>query len=106
MKNVLSCRAFDSNMSFFVSQALYSLEAQLRHSDESFSVYKSIFCKISQILHDEERKRGGAGLTLNGANSSGPTTLSGNSVIDTLQKCLFEDDTQKKTLTLKLERVR
>ena len=89
-----------------IFQALYSLETQLRHSDESFSLYKSWFSRITQILHDEEHKRGRPGLRGPRAdNGQAAPILGGDAVIGALQNTLSENDTQARALGIKLERV-
>ena len=82
------------------------MESSIRELDQDLADHKSFFDKIKRISLEEEKKRFRSGLVTSAVESNVSVTQIGDALIEILQKCLFEDDNEKKTLQAKLEAVK
>lgn len=86
-------------------KGLNSMESSIRELDQDLADHKSFFDKIKRISLEEEKKRFRSGLLTSAVENNVSVTQIGDALIEILQKCLFEDDNEKKTLQAKLEGV-
>ena len=77
----------------------------MRELEQDLAGHKSFFDKIKRISLEEEKKRFRSGLVTSALESNVSVTQIGDALIEILQKCLFEDDNEKKTMQSKLEGV-
>lgn len=82
------------------------MESRIRELDQDLADHKSFFDKIKRISLEEEKKRFRSGLLTSAVENNVSVTQIGDALIEILQKCLFEDDNEKKTLQAKLEGVK
>ena len=82
------------------------MESSIRELDQDLADHKSFFDKIKRISLEEEKKRFRSGLLTSAVENNVSVTQIGDTLIEILQKCLFEDDNEKKTLQTKLEGVK
>ena len=82
------------------------MESSIRELDQDLADHKSFFDKIKRLSLEEEKKRFRSGLVTSAVESNVSVTQIGDALIEILQKCLFEDDNEKKTLQAKLEAVK
>lgn len=82
------------------------MESSIREVEEDLAGHKSFFDKIKRISLEEEKKRFRSGLLTSAVENNVSVTQIGDALIEILQKCLFEDDKEKKTLQAKLEGVK
>ena len=82
------------------------MESSMRDLEQDLAGHKSFFDKIKRIALEEEKKRFRSSLVTTTLESNVSVTQIGDALIEILQKCLFEDDNEKKTLQLKLDGVK
>ena len=82
------------------------MESSIRELDQDLADHKSFFDKMKRISLEEEKKRFRSGLLTSLVENNVSVTQIGDALIEILQKCLFEDDNEKKTLQAKLEGVK
>ena len=78
----------------------------MKELEQDLAGHKSFFDKIKRISLEEEKKRFRSSLVTTALESNVSVTQIGDALIEILQKCLFEDDSEKKTLQLKLDGVK
>lgn len=82
------------------------MESSIKQHEEDLASHKSFLDKIRRIALEEEKKRFHSGLVTSALENNVSVGQIGDTLIEILQKCLFDDDNKKKTLQSKLERVR
>ena len=82
------------------------MESKLNQLEDDVTAHKSISDKVKKILVDEEKKRYGSSLATSALANSCAVGQIGDAVVEILQKCLFDDDNEKKTFKSQLDRVR
>ena len=82
------------------------MESSIKQLEEDLAGHKSFLDKIKRISLEEEKKRFHSRLVTSALESNVSVGQIGDALIEILQKCLFDDDKEKKTLQSKLERVR
>ncbi len=82
------------------------MESSIKQLEENLAGHKSFLDKIRRIAQEEEKKRFRSGLVTSALENNVSVGQIGDTLIEILQKCLFDDDNEKKTLHSKLERVR
>lgn len=82
------------------------MESSIRELEQDLASHKSFFDKIKRISLEEEKRRFRSGLVTSAVESNASVTQIGDALIEILQKCLFEDDNEKKTLQSKLDGVK
>ena len=81
------------------------MESGIRQLEEDVAGHKSFLDKIRRISLEEEKKRFRSGLVTSALENNVAVGQIGDALIEIIQKCLFDDDNEKKTLQSKLERV-
>lgn len=82
------------------------MESSIRQLEQDLAGHKSFLDKIKRISLEEEKKRFRSGLVTSALENNVSVTQIGDALIEILQKCLFDDDNEKKTLQSKLNRVK
>ena len=82
------------------------MESDKRQLEVELADHKVFLDKVKRILLEEEKKRFRSGLVTSALENNVAIGQIGDALIEILQKCLFDDDNEKKTLQSKLERVR
>ena len=82
------------------------MESDKRQLEVELAEHKVFLDKVKRILLEEERKRFRSGLVTSALENNVAIGQIGDALVEILQKCLFDDDNEKKTLQSKLERVR
>ncbi|KAL9973691.1 hypothetical protein ACROYT_G020177 [Oculina patagonica] len=86
-------------------EGLTSMESSIKQLEDDLAGHKSFLDKIRRIALEEEKKRFRSGLVTSTLENNVSVGQIGDALIEILQKCLFDDDNEKKTLQSKLERV-
>lgn len=82
------------------------MESSIRQLEQDLAGHKSFLDKIKRISLEEEKKRFRSGLVTSALENNVSVTQIGDALIEILQKCLFDDDNEKKALQSKLNRVK
>ena len=82
------------------------MESSIKQLEEDLASHRSFLDKIKRIVLEEEKKRYRSGLVTSALENNVSVCQIGDALIEILQKCLFDDDNEKKTLQSRLERVR
>ena len=82
------------------------MESDKRQLEVELADHKVFLDKVKRILLEEEKKRFRSGLVTSALENNVAIGQIGDALVEILQKCLFDDDNEKKTLQSKLERVR
>ena len=82
------------------------MESSIRQFEGELAHHKVFLDKIRRISLEEEKKRFRPGLVTNALENNVSVSQIGDALVEILQKCLFDDDNEKKTLQSKLERVK
>lgn len=83
------------------------MESDKRQLEVELADHKVFLDKVRRISLEEEKKRFRSGLLVTSALENNVAIGQiGDALVEILQKCLFDDDNEKKTLQSKLERVR
>ena len=78
----------------------------MRKLEVELADHKVFLDKVRRISLEEEKKRFRSGLVTSALENNVSVGQIGDTLVEILQKCLFDDDNEKKTLQSKLERVR
>ena len=81
------------------------MQSDIRQLEEDLAAHKSFLDKIRRIALEEDKKRFRSGLVTSALESTVTVGQIGDALVELLQKCLFDDDKEKKTLQSTLERV-
>lgn len=82
------------------------MESDKRQLEVELADHKVFLDKVKRISLEEEKKRFRSGLVTSALENNVAIGQIGDALVEILQKCLFDDDNEKKTLQSKLERVR
>ena len=82
------------------------MESDKRQLEVELADHKVFLNKVRRISLEEEKKRFRSGLVTSALENNVAIGQIGDALVEILQKCLFDDDNEKKTLQSKLERVR
>ena len=82
------------------------MESDKRQLEVELADHKVFLDKVRRISLEEEKKRFRSGLVTSALENNVAIGQIGDALVEILQKCLFDDDNEKKTLQSKLERVR
>lgn len=87
------------------SQGLNSMQSQVKELEEDVASHKSFLDKIRRIALEEDKKRFRSGLVTSALESTVAVGQIGDALVELIQKCLFDDDNEKKMLQSTLDRV-
>ena len=82
------------------------MRSSIRHLEEDLAAHKSFLDKIRRIALEEDKKRFRSGLVMSALESTVAVAQIGDTLVELIQRCLFDDDKEKKTLQSTLERVK
>lgn len=86
-------------------ESLNSMQASVRQLEENLAAHKSFLDKIRRIASEEDKKRFRSGLVSSALENTASVGQIGDALVELIQKSLFDDDKDKKTLKSSLERV-
>ena len=82
------------------------MQASVRQLEENLAAHKSFLDKIRRIASEEDKKRFRSGLVSSALENTASVGQIGDALVELIQKSLFDDDKDKKTLKSSLERVK
>lgn len=86
-------------------QVLNSTQSSVKNLEEDLVAHKSFLDKIRRIAVEEDKKRFRSGLITSALENILAVGQFGDALVELIQKCLFDDDKEKKALQSTLERV-
>ena len=82
------------------------MQSQVKELEEDVASHKSFLDKIRRIALEEDKKRFRSGLVTSALESTVAVGQIGDALVELIQKCLFDDDNEKKMLQSTLDRVK
>lgn len=86
-------------------EVLNSTRSSVKNLEEDLVAHKSFLDKIRRIALEEDKKRFRSGLITSALENTLAVGQFGDALVELIQKCLFDDDKEKKALQSTLERV-